>query len=377
LGLTSGEGWEPVVPEYGCRAAAPFGLNFLRDNLTIGPQRDAQRNADKAEFELLSKRVSVLNAHGKPYRDAADYVAHRDAFFGSRSEYLAFAAESDRELTESKRVSRKGKVTTLRSRLDDKFQPDHMQQAAKVFYRWVRKAYKLKLGEEADVPALMFRGVNDDMARALSRVRVRELDASKNFNPRPIKALFPRSTTAGYRLGTISDHGWGLAVDIDSAQNPQIGKVEWAYIEQVVGVSSTTASRERLWELDPEALYRHVRNLSDGFELWYRSKARELIEAQRKAEARAAGKPEPKSFQISDEELYSERVGKSVLGTQHKALSKWTRGFFTLEKDLVLELRSAGLTWGAIFGDTAPIDLMHFELRRTPLPAWPAPSKKK
>jgi hypothetical protein len=364
----------------------PGGFCLKADYLHLTPTEYFQRLNDEAEFKTLVEQVRVLNRDGRFYTDVDDYIADRNEFFGSIWDYVKFAEESDKELEESKRVGRKGRVTTLRSRLDSQFQGKKMDAAVKYFYRWVRKAYKREYGDETDVPAFIFRGRSDAMDEALKGIKFE--DASYGgFNPRPIKGIAKagKKEYRGYRLGTISDHASGMAIDIESDDNPQISVAAWAFIEKLVGKSSTVQWREAQWLSNPGVLWKYVKDLSDGFVAEVAKREKLLLEEEKKQQEEARKKaaaadktaaPKTPLPTVPVPAPDPSRFKRKILGDHYDALNKYTDGFFTLKQDLVEALREHGLNWGAIFGKSAPIDLMHFELPKTPLPHWPPAAKK-
>ena len=71
--------------------------------------------ADEAEFEAIKKFPS-LDYKGHAYIDLQSYLSDRERYFGFRSDYESFAAESDAELINTKWRGKK-KTTTLRATL--------------------------------------------------------------------------------------------------------------------------------------------------------------------------------------------------------------------------------------------------------------------
>lgn len=367
----------------------PGGLQLRSEFLKYSPAEYVQHLEDEHEFKVLTHKVRVVKASGVKFKGLDDYVAYRTKYFGSAREYKDIAAQSDKELRESKLTSRKGKIITLRSRLDEKFQGKDMDEAANYFYRWVRQQYLLEFGGDkgfTGVPAFIFRGRSDKLDEALKGVKFRDAQYG-GFNPRPIKAKIKKD--AYYKLGTLSDHADGLAIDIEAQDNPQISISAWAFIEKFTKKSSSVQWREAQWISAPGVLWQYVQDLSDSFaakcgkqEALLREQEEKQREEEKKkaagggptgtAKVAPAGAPAPKAASQHDQE----RFKRKILGDYYKELNEYTGGFFTLEKDLVEALREHGLTWGATFGLHSAIDLMHFELRMTPLPHWPAQSKQ-
>ena len=213
---------------------------------------EAITEQDRVEFAVIRK-MPVLDSRRRPYKRINQYVADRTVYFGAPTTYLEFAAESDAELANTEWVRKKRK-RTLRSMIE--FTGAGKRRQQQIFYRWVRKAYKKKYGDDVDVPELIRKGMSQELADKISEVRgsIRvkkihdEAFHAGGFNPRPIKFAHH------YLLGTLSEHATGMAVDIDDSQNAQLTAEEWKFIETLVGVKvvrfgrwGTEASAEGLW----------------------------------------------------------------------------------------------------------------------------------
>lgn len=302
---------------------------------------EAITDADRDEFAVVAK-MPVCDRHHRPYKNVGQYVSDRTLFFGSPSTYRLFAAASDAELADTKWVG-KTKTRTLRSMIE--FDKASQQAKQQVFYRWVRRAYRRKYGDDTDVPGLIRKGMSDKLAAKIADVRgsVRvhkahaEAFTAGGFNPRPIKYA------GRYVFGTLSEHGTGLAVDVDDARNPQLTAAEWAFVEQVTG---TPVKRFGRWatEADATALWTDFKAASDAF-------VAKATDAERAA-AKAATPGHPAV------------VGtglRHLLGPHVDRLAPWAKaGFLALPLDLVLELHAHGFTWGATFKSN--VDLHHFQL---------------
>jgi hypothetical protein len=307
--------------------------------------------ADKAEFEII-KKMPVLNSRRRPYKSVNAYVAERTNYFGAPSTYATFAVESDAELA-NKTWLRKKKTVTLRSLLE--FGGRSQTEQQKIFYRWVRKAYRKRYGDSVNVPELIRKGMSEELQKRIAEVRgsirVKEGKlqgfSAGGFNPRPIKY------NHRYLLGTLSEHGTGMAVDIDSKVNPQLTNDQWEFIQKLAGKQIKLKGR---WatEDQAEALWNDINDVDRLFvkkvdeEVKRLEKERDAV----KAAAEKAGKP----FKPSQRPVLMD-----VLGEHHGALAQWSKtGFFSLPLDLVLELHAHGFIWGAAFGTN--VDLHHFEL---------------
>ena len=300
------------------------------------PTKD-DRFAD--EFKLLKGKITDTTEK--------EYVAHVVLFFGSTDDYLSYAIESDQELDATK---------GLRKRIE------LSGDAQTVFYRWVRKAYQNSKVE--DVPGRIMRGMSDDLAEKLKQVKAtyKGSFSSGGFNPRPMKDAKYR-----YRLGTISEHGLGTAVDIEDHTNPILSLAEWKFIETLSG--RTVVRTRAQWDKNPEALWQAITDLNDAFAKAVAVKVK-AIEDERTAFKKKledeAKKPTPEQWYLD----YVKEKAKAPLKTEpepikivlkgQEGLSKWKDGFFTLDKELVKLMHDNGFLWGATFSNT--VDLHHFEI---------------
>jgi hypothetical protein len=156
-------------------------------------------DVDKAEFALLKNKIADA--------DVTAYVKHRNQVFGSTAAYLVYAAIADAELDNTK---------GLRRRVELRNNP----AAQTVLYRWLRKAYETQAGV-SDVPGLIKQGMSKELQAAMEKVKAAYGQTFRygGFNPRPKKNAKYR-----FRLGTVSEHGLGQAVDIEASKNPILSK---------------------------------------------------------------------------------------------------------------------------------------------------------
>lgn len=322
---------------------------------------------DEKELKLLQEVYGVLSKGGKAYRhrekkgkkkgklidDVDAYVKDRDAFFGSAAEYKKYKETAIEELEADKSKLRK----FLEPNLADRKGKKNWKEAQNVFYAWVRRSYELHpdVPKGADIAKIIKSHSSESLKKALDQVRV---DYGKpfqagGFNPRPMKL------SGMYRLGTLSEHAIGNAIDIDAEKNAQITGATWGNILKFTGKSLDHAARKSKWKADPKDLYDSVAEINDEF-------VKKLSEGVKKAEkaakdaagaapAAGAAKPaapaDPLDAAVSaDEDL--KKIDK-------KFLARWRTGFLSLEWALVKELHEEGFTWGATFPDP---DLHHFEL---------------
>lgn len=320
--------------------------------------------ADENELKLLVQVYGpVKNKSGKTsysYREKGEkkyrtesYVADRNKFFGGQKAYENFLQESRKELDADKEKLRRlvEPQTKVRNQVND------WRKAQDVFYAWVRKAYRNTLGDSADIPKLIKSQMSEKLKTALKQV---QLDYGKSFqhggfNPRPMKM-------DGYRLGTISEHGIGTAIDIESAKNPHIQTATWNSILLYTDKSLDHSTRQAKWKSAPKDLYDGIKAVNDEF-VTRLNKAKKEIETKAMASAavpRASDKTKAEATaKLADllEAAIKSDARLSTIGRDF--VKKWQAGFFSLPWELVKELHEAGFLWGATFSHP---DLHHFEL---------------
>jgi hypothetical protein len=323
--------------------------------------------ADKAEFDLIKRKIT--DREGKEFKDAAAYAEYRDVVFGNREAYNAFAAESDAEFDRESDRTKFKKWNRLREQVELKSSP----AAQTIYYRWVRKAYQTEAGID-DVPALIRRRMTPEVAAAIARVQTAYGKTFQHggFNPRPMKT----DIEAGgkYRLGTLSEHGLGTAVDIESGTNPALSLKQWKWVQQVAGKKVDRSAGR--WRSEPQKLWADIHALDEAFvaEIAKRIATEEQRRAQEAGEIAAERvgitlprTGPPKARDVSAH-TYWPLLGAppidAVMG-KHKALKPYARtGFFSLAWELVKPLHAEGFTWGATFPNM--VDLHHFELKVEP-----------
>jgi len=296
---------------------------------------EEELRAGEEELALLRRTYGVLlNANGKlayTYRAQGrwcyrveEYLTHRDAYLGAGEAYFTYKEQGQSELDAKNAALREVIEPSTKTRPD---KPD-WQAAQDVFYAWVRRGYHNKFGLAVDVPALIRARMSPVLRYVLQSVRVDsgvEFQCG-GFNPRPMKQ-------GGYRLGTISDHAFGTAIDIEDSKNAQVKP--WARIESYTGLKLDRGTRRLLWQSSPLELHRRITESSRKFV----QKIAQAVEAQGSL----------------DEVIKADRD----LASMREFVHKWHQGFFSLPWPVVRECHSHSLVWGATF--TTP-DLHHFEL---------------
>jgi hypothetical protein len=280
----------------------------------------------------------VYRKNGQWRCRAQEYLHHRDAFIGSGATYDAYITAARAELDANRKA--------LRDRVDPPVGPirdnnSDWREAQDVFYAWTRRAYEQQLGTGANVPALIKAGTSDKLRAALQQVRLRAgvHFQSGGFNPRPMK------TPQGYRLGSLSDHALGTAVDIDTTTNLQIKAAWWANLTAFVGVSLDVATRKSLWKSNPVELHRRIKDLNDGF-----------VAKLTAATGAEAAKPQAPGTSALTAAV---RADPHLAQIKIENVQHWRAGFFALPWSLVHELHAAGFLWGATF---TTVDLHHFQI---------------
>lgn len=152
----------------------------------------------------------------------------------------------------------------------------------------------------------------------------------------------------GYRLGTLSEHATGSAVDVDIDRNAHIAQ-GWQQIEAFTGISLDHAQRKAQWKNAPQLLHGTIERMNAAFV----KKLKAAIEAQ----GAAAEGP-----QLSQAITAAVEADPHLRRLGFPFVFRWRSGFFGMPWDLVRELHEEGLIWGATF---ASPDLHHFELPKS------------
>jgi hypothetical protein len=282
-----------------------------------------------------------------------DYVKDRNAFFGSEKDYLDYRKKSHDELDANNKKLRKYVEPPPKKRK----KVAKWQEAQDVFYAWVRKAYEKKLGDKVDIPKLIKSQMSEKLKKALKQVK---LDYGKSFqsggfNPRPMKKN-------GYRLGTISEHAVGTAIDIESAKNAHIETGPWGNILSFTDKALSTADRKSKWKNKPKELHNSIKSINDEFVKKLKKEMEAVVSDARKvAEAEMATAEQKNAYQAVKKDPLSAAVAANptLKKIGLRFLKKWKNGFYSLPWELVNELHEEGFLWGGTFSHP---DLHHFEL---------------
>jgi hypothetical protein len=231
-------------------------------------------------------------------------------------------------------------------RTDSRSRHPRWREAQDVFYAWTRRGYQNKLGSDANIPAMIVAGDSAALRAALKQVSLRSgHDFTKGtFNPRPEKTPF------GYRLGTISEHAFGNAIDIDAPHNPQILRADWASLLAFSDGRPELGDarwRRAQWTSRPKSLYDAIAELSGEF-------SRRLLQARADWQRAHAGV-------TGEDKIWAgvKQGHRHLAPIASRKLTVWKDGFLALPWVLVEALHEAQFRWGATFPTP---DLHHFEL---------------
>jgi hypothetical protein len=330
-------GWDPMTDAK--RWHPP-----LRTDVSLRPQ--AELDAGRAELELMNEVYgNVMDAkknayshrgnHGKEY-DVDRYLGDRDSFFGSTQAYLDYAAVAQQELEADGAALRR----MLEPPLSVRAQRKRWKEAQVCFYAWTRRAFEKQLGSDEKIVGIIRAGSSPTLRAALKQVRsdYTQKFGTQEANARPIKS------EGSYRLGTLSDHAMGNAVDIEPATNAQITPKRWTAILAYTSKTLSTATRASKWKNDPQGLHSDLTAINDEFV--------RLVKAAVDAKVAAGVEAKKVLAEVIKDDKNLGTLGESFLRT-------WQNGFFSLPWALVKELHEEKLVWGAIFDE---VDLHHFEV---------------
>lgn len=238
----------------------------------------------------------------------------------------------------------------------------HASRRGLVYYQYLRWLYRRR--GVCDVPGFFRDGivvtrflglwlqVHLGMAERLERVEARLREQGHRVRIGRIGGFVPRTLRGPYgSLPWLSNHAFGLAVDIDPHLNPYLSINDLVALEHVSGVSIERSAR-----LDAGARWDRFalaqRQFKANVHGWLRDNAATILGLRgrvRAGDAEAAAELER-----------LERLRALVTGSRH--LRAAVRGsFLALPRALVVAMEQAGLTWCTDFPNGA--DLMHFEIR--------------
>lgn len=288
--------------------------------------------ADQKEYKLLTAKKSIRTAKKKPITSVTQYVTYRNGFFGSAAKYQAAKVKADTEFNAMPRGAR--------IRIGQR----EPKATKRVLYRWVRQAY---LNHGISNPATVITtGPKPALLKKLAAIKKAHPGLpARRFIPMLVSR--PKKYKGNYRLGTLSKHAVGKAVDLwPQRANPHLGGGDWAFVQKVTGISVNNSLKR--WKTSPGALWQDIHDLNAAYELWLKKQVAALVAAHK-----ASGKKPPKS------PIRAVLKGHGALITAAKE-HPVGHGFFDLKKSVVLDFAKQGLRWGATFGRHP--DLHHFEL---------------
>jgi hypothetical protein len=167
-----------------------------------------------------------------------------------------------------------------------------------------------------------------------------------------VGGFVPRNIDTGGKKVVLSNHAFGLAIDIDAATNPQFRNTKViALLKQITGFdfSQEFQPKDRdISEMDRAIrIYSLVGEASDRLRAWL---VRYLPVYEAETAARVCETPEGQT--IAD-------LVKA--GVQLNVLKKWSReGIETIPMALAAAMATLGFRWGASYRESK--DIMHFEL---------------
>jgi hypothetical protein len=265
------------------------------------------------------------------------YLTDRNGYFGSITAYEQYKQIARAEINGEKPL-----INRLEPNMGLRKAGVNWQEAQVTFYTWTRKGYEKALaaaGRTAVIPDLIRAGQTEKLKAALANVRhdYSGKFAAGGFNARPMKL------SGKYRLGTLSDHALGTAVDVNDTQNAQLTKQQWDVVVAFTGDTTVAsdATRKSLWKNSPEELVTAIQTISDSFV----SLLQDAVAATKETEDKKA-----LAKAIQDDEHLRKQPGLAT---------GWRNGFFNLPWALVKEFHEEGFLWGATFSSP---DFHHFEL---------------
>jgi len=295
------------------------------------------------EFAMQSSNAKIdfarYRAEPSTYKVEA-YLRARDAWFGPGNAYSAYREVVAREFAAA---------PDLRNRIEPnkakRGRYARWREAQDVFYAWTRRGYERKLGSGVNIPALLISQDSPQLKAALKQVSLRSGHqfTQGTFNPRPEKSPI------GYRLGTISEHAFGNAIDIDPTHNSQLYAKEWTAIQSFTDAPKELgepAFRKAQWRSKPRELHNAILELSHEFSV----RLQNVLEEYQRERADL-------SQEGAVEAVKRDNPNLAPIATAR--LRAWTRGFFSLSWEVVGALHEAQFLWGATFKTP---DLHHFEL---------------
>jgi hypothetical protein len=328
--MTYSRRWDPSVPEPGSSRSR------------------VEREDGRAELELMFEIYhGVLDARGDSYRTNGthgaiyrvdDYLNDRDAYFGSTQAYMDYRDIALRELEDNQGSLR----DCIEPGLGERPNLKRWKEGQVCFYAWTRKAFEKKLGSDNKILGIIRMGSSPTLNAALKQVRADYKGSyrKEESNPRPIKKV------GGYKLGTLSDHAMGEAVDIDSHKNAQITSAQWAAIEMYTGRTLSKAMREAQWTAAPQALHATFVEINAEFVRLLK------LEIDRQIAAGVDSDDKKLVAALMKADKHLAKLGEGFL-------KNWKNGFFAMPWALLKEFHEEKLRWGAVF---STIDLHHFEV---------------
>ena len=157
-----------------------------------------------------------------------------------------------------------------------------------------------------------------------------------------VSAFVARTVRGPFKASKkLSNHAFGLAIDLDPQLNPYLSRKELALVEQLTGVRI-----KRSASIDAGARWDNFKKA----EALFLERAGPWLKKQR-ADLAKASRPRARRLRKKIDDFEKSRNLSRAL----------ERGFLSHPRHFVVEMEASGFTWCTDFGPGA--DLMHYELR--------------
>jgi hypothetical protein len=327
--------------------------------LTPDQKEDWIRQKDKEmtqrEWNIFVKKHTVHEKVWPPgsgrrkqrFTNIDAYIAFRNSIFGSSVKYWEFALQSDEELAENTFIA--GKLPDKIGKIPDSQKKEGIEEVHYFLYRWYRKAMIDKHNDpNLDVPSIVSTGATASLRQKLSALQGQGLR-----DLRAVLVARPAKITGRFRLGSLSNHGEGLAVDYKSGENAHLTEKQYANIQNFVNpnrkpplnaaaVKGLQANWKTMRDNNLKGLWQKFHDLNRDFVAQVNT---ELTAAENAAGPGAGKRSAARANRLS-------QIQRS-LGLKREYMT----GFFRMTWNDLKAITDEGFTWGVTF-----LDLHHFDL---------------
>ena len=217
------------------------------------------------------------------------------------------------------------------------------------------------LGHPIEAEGSVCPGVHQELLAKLKAAE-RDLEAQgKTFTIHSVGGLRPPSPATGGKLPSY--HCFGLAIDIDASSNPFVrGDTEPVVMRATLLMKGSEYDPLKAPEKNVAAQFDALEAGSDALRDYFALRGEG---AEAKIEAQLAAHPAARAQ--GDAATWKKTIEDDL--ARLKPTDTWkhgdpTKGMLSLDKDLVLALTKAGLTWGGMYRRPEDgRDLMHFDWR--------------